>query len=54
VPAASVVGEAMVCLVLADAILEKFGSDTMAGIDAACRQYAATLQRRLGSTPDRV
>jgi chorismate synthase len=54
VPAASVVGEAMVCLVLADAILEKFGSDTMAGIDAACRQYAATLQRRLGSTPDRA
>jgi chorismate synthase len=54
VPAASVVGEAMVCLVLADAMLEKFGADTMAGIDAACRQYAATLQRRLGSTPDRA
>jgi chorismate synthase len=54
VPAASVVGEAMVCLVLADAMLEKFGADTMAGIDASCRQYAATLQRRLGSTSDRV
>jgi chorismate synthase len=54
VPAASVVGEAMVCLVLADAMLEKFGADTMAGIDAACRQYAGTLQRRLGSTADRV
>ncbi len=54
VPAASVVGEAMVCLVLADAMLEKFGADTMAGIDAACRQYAATLQRRLGRIPDRA
>jgi chorismate synthase len=54
VPAASVVGEAMVCLVLADAMLEKFGADTMAGIDAACRQYAATLQRRLGRIPGRA
>lgn len=52
VPAAAVVGEAMVCLVLADAMLDKFGSDTMAGIGAACRQYAGTLQRRLG-TPAR-
>jgi chorismate synthase len=30
VAAASVVGEAMVCLVIADAVLEKFGSDSMA------------------------
>lgn len=51
VPAAAVVGEAMVCLVLANAMLEKFGSDTIEGIDAACRQYAASLQRRLGTTP---
>ncbi|MGA2450564.1 MAG: chorismate synthase [Polyangiaceae bacterium] len=29
VPAASVVGEAMVCAVLADAVLEKFGGDSM-------------------------
>ncbi len=29
VPAASIVGEAMVCLVLADALLETFGSDTV-------------------------
>ncbi len=50
VPAASVVGEAMVCLVLADAVLEKFGGDTMADIDAAVRQYAARLRRRL--TPE--
>ena len=35
VPAAAVVGEAMVALVLADAVLEKFGGDTMADIEAA-------------------
>jgi chorismate synthase len=29
VAAASVVGEAMVCIVLADALLEKFGSDSL-------------------------
>src|SRR5690606_9609328 len=47
VPAASVVGEAMVWLILADAVLEKFGGDTMADLDAAARQYIARLQRRL-------
>jgi chorismate synthase len=34
VPAAAVVGEAMVCLVLATAFLEKFGGDSMAEIEA--------------------
>ena len=29
VPAASIVAESMVCLVLADALLEKFGGDTV-------------------------
>ena len=29
VPAASIVAEAMLCLVLADALLEKFGGDTI-------------------------
>jgi chorismate synthase len=48
VPAAAVVGEAMVCLVLADAMLEKFGGDTVAEIDAACRRYATALTTRLG------
>jgi chorismate synthase len=38
VPAASVVGEAMVALVLADAFLEKFGGDALADIE---RAYAA-------------
>jgi chorismate synthase len=48
VPAAAVVGEAMMCLVLADAVLEKFGADTMVEIDAARRHYAAALDARLG------
>jgi len=54
VPAASVVGEAMVCLILADAVLEKFGGDTMADLDAAARQYIARLQRRLTPAPSRA
>ncbi|MHB1417860.1 MAG: chorismate synthase, partial [Chloroflexota bacterium] len=33
VPAAGVVGEAMVCLVLADAMLAKFGGDSVAEIE---------------------
>jgi chorismate synthase len=37
VPAASVVGEAMVALVLADALLERFGGDS---VDELCRRYA--------------
>lgn len=52
VPAAAVVGEAMVCLVLADAILEKFGADTLADIDSARRHYAASLDARLGPLSD--
>ena len=39
VPAAAVVGEAMVALVLADAFLEKFGGDSIEEIE---RHYAAT------------
>jgi chorismate synthase len=35
VPAAAVVGEAMVALVLADALVEKFGGDSMAELEAA-------------------
>lgn len=47
VPAAAVVAEAMVCLVLADAMLEKFGGDTIDAIEAATQHYARTLARRL-------
>jgi chorismate synthase len=39
VPAAAVVGEAMVAFVLADAFLEKFGGDSVGEI---ARHYAAT------------
>jgi chorismate synthase len=41
VPAASVIGEAMVALVLADAFLEKFGRDTL---DELKRNYNSYLQ----------
>jgi chorismate synthase len=42
VPAAAVVGEAMVALVLADALLEKFGGDS---IDEITRHYEATAEQ---------
>jgi chorismate synthase len=54
VPAAAVVGEAMVALVLANAVLEKFGGDTLAEIDAACRHYAASMRARLLPQPERA
>jgi chorismate synthase len=54
VPAAAVVGEAMVALVLANAVLEKFGGDTLAEIDAACRRFAASMQSRLAPQPERA
>ncbi|HSL23400.1 MAG TPA: chorismate synthase [Vicinamibacterales bacterium] len=45
VPAASVVGEAMMALVLADAFLEKFGGDAMSDVLAA---YTAWRDRQQG------
>jgi len=48
VPAAAVVAEAMVCLVLANALLEKFGADSVAEIDAAYQRYREQLEKRLG------
>ena len=42
VPAAAVVGEAMVALVLADAFLEKFGGDSVGEIE---RHFAATAEQ---------
>ena len=38
VPAAAVVGEAMVALVLADALLEKFGGDSIAELERVDRR----------------
>jgi chorismate synthase len=47
VPAAAVVAEAVVCFVLADAILDRFGGDTMRQLLASYRAAAAEIQRRL-------
>ncbi len=44
VPAAGVVGEAMVAFVLADAFLEKFGGDAMADLRAAYEAYLGRLK----------
>ena len=46
VPAAGVVLEAVVALVLADAYREKFGGDTMADARAAHRHYLKRISRR--------
>jgi chorismate synthase len=43
VPAAGVVAEAMVALVLADAVLEKFGGDSVAETARNAAAYRATL-----------
>jgi chorismate synthase len=45
VPAAAVVGEAMVAIVLADAVLEKFGSDSVEEIVA---NWTAFRERTTG------
>ncbi len=46
VPAAGVVAEAMVALVLAEAVLEKFGGDTVGEVAAAHERYLARLAAR--------
>jgi chorismate synthase len=45
VPAAGVIGEAMVALVLADAFLEKFGGDSIAEIERNLRSYQELIRR---------
>jgi chorismate synthase len=47
VPAAAVVGEAMVAFVLADAFLEKFGGDSIDEIEAHYAASAEAVRRRL-------
>lgn len=47
VPAAAVVGEAMMCLVLADALVEKFGGDTIDDLRAALQAWQDRLRERL-------
>jgi chorismate synthase len=44
VPAAAVVGEAVVCIVLADAVLERFGGDTVRQVE----QHIAHTNQRVG------
>jgi len=52
VPAAAVVGEAMVAFVLADAFLEKFGGDSIEEIQRHLEATAEGVRRRLrGSVP---
>ena len=55
VPAASVVGEAMVALVLAEAVLERFGGDSVAQlrmhVQAAADRVAGRTQRPAPSAP---
>ena len=47
VPAAAVVGEAMVCLVLADAVLERFGGDSIRQLQTNAREATGGIHRRL-------
>jgi chorismate synthase len=53
VPAAAVVGEAVVALVLADALLEKLGADTVGEIDAAWTRLQTSIAERLTPHPDK-
>jgi chorismate synthase len=46
VPAASLVGEAMVALALADAVLERFGGATVGDLAAAVAAFAERVRRR--------
>ena len=52
VPAAAVVAEAMVSWVLADAMLEKFGGDTVTEVRGALARSREALGRRLSGTPE--
>ena len=52
VPAAAVVGEAVVCLVLADAVLERFGGDSMRQLTAHFRETTSRTVGRLARPAD--
>jgi chorismate synthase len=54
VPAAAVVGEAVVAFVLADAVLERFGGDSMRQLQASYRELNARVRQRLSRTPVRA
>jgi chorismate synthase len=52
VPAAAVVGEAMVALVLASALVEKFGGDSVSELSRAMAASAEALRARFGRPRD--
>jgi chorismate synthase len=52
VPAAGVVGEAMLAITLAEAWLEKFGGDSLAETRANYDHFRATLDRARTSPAD--
>ncbi len=51
VPAAGVVGEALVCLVLADAFTEKFGGDSLDELSRSYEAFTRALAQRFGVRP---
>jgi chorismate synthase len=51
VPAAAVVGEAMVALVLADALVEKFGGDSVAELERAMQAWTSTVREQFAAKP---
>jgi chorismate synthase len=51
VPAAAVVGEAMVALVLADALLERFAADSIAALERAMASAEDALRARFARRP---
>jgi chorismate synthase len=50
VPAAAVVGEAMVAFVLADALLERFGGDSISALERAMSSADAAMRARFSRT----
>ena len=51
VPAMGVIAEAMAALVLADAVLEKFGGDSLGELQRNLAAYLARLDDRMGGDP---
>jgi chorismate synthase len=51
VPAAAVVAEAMIALVLADAVLERFGGDSMSDLTARAASTTSKIRGRLSRRP---
>jgi chorismate synthase len=51
VPAAAVVAEAMVALVLADAVLDRFGGDSMTDLLARVAATGGKIRARLSRRP---